>query len=96
MGNPQLLILDEPTTGLDPNQILEIRSLIKSLVTADNGSDRQTRPIVLLSTHIMQEVKAVCDRVIILDKGVIKADMPIGQIDDLETLFRQCTDNNLN
>lgn len=62
--NPDVLILDEPTTGLDPNQIVEIRNLIQSI-----GKDRT----VMLSTHIMQEVEAICDRVIIINKGEIVA-----------------------
>ena len=84
LGDPQLLILDEPTTGLDPNQLVEIRSLIRSL-----GKDRT----VILSTHIMQEVREMCDRVVILDHGEIKADLPIDQIQDLETLFHEKTQN---
>ncbi len=63
--NPQVLILDEPTSGLDPNQLIEIRSLIKEL-----GKTKT----VILSTHIMQEVEAICDRVIIINKGNIVAD----------------------
>ena len=63
--NPKVLILDEPTTGLDPNQLEEIRSLIREI-----GKDRT----VLLSTHIMQEIKAICNRVIIINKGEIVAD----------------------
>lgn len=63
--DPEVLILDEPTTGLDPNQIIEVRNLIKEV-----GKEKS----VLLSTHIMQEVSAICDRVIILDKGKIVAD----------------------
>ena len=63
--NPDVLILDEPTSGLDPNQILEIRNLIKAI-----GKEKT----VLFSTHIMQEVEAVCDRVIILDHGKIITD----------------------
>ncbi|MBK9284333.1 MAG: gliding motility-associated ABC transporter ATP-binding subunit GldA [Sphingobacteriaceae bacterium] len=62
--NPKVLIMDEPTTGLDPNQLDEIRALIKSL-----GKEKT----VMLSTHIMQEVEAVCDRVIIINKGEIVA-----------------------
>lgn len=62
--NPEVLILDEATTGLDPNQIVEIRNLIK-----EAGKEKT----VMLSTHIMQEVEAICDRVIIIDKGVIVA-----------------------
>jgi len=82
LGDPQLLILDEPTTGLDPNQLVEIRSLIRDL-----GKDRT----VILSTHIMQEVREMCNRVVILDHGTIKADQPIDQIQDLEELFRTST-----
>jgi ABC-2 type transport system ATP-binding protein len=63
--NPEVLILDEPTTGLDPNQIEEIRNLIKSL-----GKEKT----VMMSTHIMQEVEAICDRVIIINQGQIVAD----------------------
>lgn len=63
--NPKVLILDEPTTGLDPNQILEIRTLIKNI------SKNKT---VIFSTHIMQEVSALCDRVIVINKGVLVAD----------------------
>lgn len=82
LGDPQLLILDEPTTGLDPNQLVEIRSLIRKM-----GKDRT----VILSTHIMQEVGAMCDRVVILDHGQIKADKPIEEINDLEQLFIDST-----
>ncbi|MBQ4018341.1 MAG: ATP-binding cassette domain-containing protein, partial [Paludibacteraceae bacterium] len=82
LGDPQLLILDEPTTGLDPNQLVEIRALIRDL-----GKERT----VILSTHIMQEVREMCDRVVILDHGVIKTDQPIDKIADLETLFREAT-----
>ena len=63
--DPEVLILDEATSGLDPNQIIEIRNLIR-----DAGREKT----ILLSTHIMQEVEAICDRVIIIDKGVIVAD----------------------
>jgi ABC-2 type transport system ATP-binding protein len=62
--NPSVLILDEATTGLDPNQIVEIRNLIK-----EAGKEKT----VMISTHIMQEVEAICDRVIIIDKGIIVA-----------------------
>jgi ABC-2 type transport system ATP-binding protein len=71
LHNPDVLILDEPTTGLDPNQLVEIRQLIKNV-----GRDKT----VFLSTHIMQEVEAICDRVIIIDKGVIVADKKLNQI----------------
>lgn len=72
--DPEVLILDEPMTGLDPNQLEEIRNLI--LQTGQNKT-------VLLSTHIMQEVEAICDRVIILDQGQIIADKPIDEFRDL-------------
>ncbi len=65
ISNPQVLILDEPTTGLDPNQIIEVRNLIKEI-----GKEKT----VMLSTHIMQEVSAICKRVIIINKGQIAAD----------------------
>ncbi|MDX5585449.1 MAG: gliding motility-associated ABC transporter ATP-binding subunit GldA [Aureibaculum sp.] len=68
LHNPQVLILDEPTTGLDPNQLVEIRGLIKAI-----GKTKT----VLFSTHIMQEVEAVCDRVIIINKGKIVTDKKV-------------------
>lgn len=71
LHNPSILILDEPTTGLDPNQLEEIRQLIKTL-----GKDR----IVLFSSHILQEIEAVCDRVIILHKGEILSDLPLNSL----------------
>lgn len=82
MGKPDLLILDEPTTGLDPNQLVEIRALIHA---------EKQHASVILSTHILQEVKALCDRVIIIDHGQIKADRSVNDTDDLEQLFRKCT-----
>ena len=69
--NPGILILDEPTTGLDPNQILEIRNLILEI-----GKEKT----VLLSTHIMQEVEAICNRVLIINSGVIVADNTVKEI----------------
>ena len=71
MHNPDVLILDEPTTGLDPNQLVEIRNVIKNA-----GKDKT----VFLSTHIMQEVEAICDRVIIIDKGKIVADKQLEKL----------------
>lgn len=71
LHNPEVLILDEPTTGLDPNQLLEIRNLIKEV-----GTDKT----VLFSTHIMQEVEAICDRVIIINKGEIIADKSLKEL----------------
>ena len=83
--DPEVLILDEPTSGLDPNQLVEVRDLIKNA-----GKDKT----VLLSTHIMQEVEAVCDRTIIINNGQVVADdntkhLASGQ--SLETIFRKIT-----
>jgi len=69
--DPQVLILDEPTTGLDPNQIVEIRSLIKRI-----GQDKT----VIFSTHIMQEVAAICDRVVIINRGKLVADSDVASL----------------
>ena len=83
--NPEVLILDEPTTGLDPNQLVEIRALIKKM-----GKEKT----VLISTHIMQEVEAICDRVIILNNGEIVANNFIKEIvkeEKLEDVFRRLT-----
>ena len=95
LGDPQLLILDEPTTGLDPNQLVEIRSLIKNIVKLPSlqGGGGGRLPSIILSTHIMQEVREMCDRVVILDHGEIKADELIGNIADLEQLFHEKTSN---
>ncbi|WP_405295986.1 gliding motility-associated ABC transporter ATP-binding subunit GldA [Algibacter sp. Ld11] len=71
LHDPEVLILDEPTTGLDPNQLVEIRNLIK-----DIGKTKT----VFLSTHIMQEVEAMCDRVIIINKGEIVADKKLHEL----------------
>jgi len=65
MQDPKVLILDEPTSGLDPNQLTEIRELIKNL-----GKEKT----VLLSTHIMQEVQSICDRILIINNGILVAD----------------------
>lgn len=84
LHKPRLLVLDEPTTGLDPNQIIQIRQLIK---------DFGCHSSVLFSTHIMQEAAAVCDRILIMKKGEIVADMPTEgkSAEELETLFRRLT-----
>ena len=71
LHNPDVLILDEPTTGLDPNQLIEIRHLIKNV-----GKEKT----VLLSTHIMQEVEAICDRVIIINKGEVVLDKKLADL----------------
>jgi ABC-2 type transport system ATP-binding protein len=71
LHNPKVLILDEPTSGLDPNQVGEMRDLIREI-----GHDKT----VLLSTHIMQEVEAMCNRVVIINKGKIVADNTIAKL----------------
>lgn len=71
--DPNVLILDEPTTGLDPNQILEIRQLIKGI---------SAQKTVIFSTHIMQEVQALCDRVVIINRGEIVADSPVSLLQE--------------
>ncbi len=73
LHDPQVLILDEPTSGLDPNQLAEIRQLIRKL-----GGEKT----VIFSTHIMQEVQAICDRVIIIDRGKLVADDPIERLQE--------------
>jgi len=89
--DPEVLILDEPTTGLDPNQILEIRELIREL-----GRNKT----VLFSTHILQEVEALCDRIIIISKGQLVADDTLTNIkstrksQSLEEIFKNLTTNN--
>ena len=109
IGDPELLILDEPTTGLDPNQLEDIRTLIRNLgnpsvstgVCADlqpEGRSANYRALarsatVILSTHILQEVKQMCSRVIIIDHGEIKVDKPISEIENLEETFKQATKN---
>jgi ABC-2 type transport system ATP-binding protein len=84
--DPEVLILDEPTSGLDPNQLVEIRNLI--------GEIGRTKT-VMLSTHIMQEVEAVCRRVIIIHKGKIVADDLLDDLrkqgNSLEEVFHQLT-----
>ena len=86
LHEPETLILDEPTSGLDPNQVTGIRQLIQSL-----GRDHT----VLLSTHIMQEAEAMCNRIVIINKGRIVLDEPTGALDlrakSLEVLFRELT-----
>jgi len=86
LHDPSVLILDEPTTGLDPNQILEIRELIRTA-----GKNKT----VLFSTHIMQEVEALCDRVIIINKGKVVNDSSLQELresgNSLEDIFRTLT-----
>jgi len=75
LHDPEVLILDEPTTGLDPNQLLEIRKLIKEI---------GKKKTILLSTHIMKEVEAVCDRVLIINKGRLVADKKLSELREEE------------
>jgi ABC-2 type transport system ATP-binding protein len=86
INDPEILVLDEPTTGLDPNQLKEIRSLIKEI--AKNKT-------IILSTHIMQEVEALCNRVIIIRKGQIVADSTLAELkqknQSLEKTFSELT-----
>lgn len=90
--DPEVLILDEPTSGLDPNQVVEMRNVIKNL-----GKNKT----VLLSTHIMQEVEAMCSRVILLNHGKIIADDTLEGLkqtspnDTLETIFRNLTNSHV-
>ena len=84
--NPEVLILDEPTTGLDPNQLIEIRKLIKNI-----GNNKT----VILSTHILQEVEKICDRIIIINKGNIVEDQKVDDLNknkvNIETHFQKLT-----
>ncbi len=86
LHQPEVLILDEPTSGLDPNQIIEIRNVIK-----EQGKSKT----VLFSSHILQEVQAICDRVIIINKGEIVADDLLNNLQSdgksLENIFRELT-----
>ncbi|WP_291116315.1 gliding motility-associated ABC transporter ATP-binding subunit GldA [Flavobacterium sp. UBA6135] len=88
LHNPEVLILDEPTTGLDPNQLVEIRDLIKNI-----GANKT----VFLSTHIMQEVEAICDRVIIINQGKIVTDKKLDKLitDEQEQLIEVEFDKNI-
>lgn len=84
MGNPKLLILDEPTSGLDPNQIVEIRKLIEQL-SKNRG--------VILSTHILSEAKAVCQRLLIINQGKIVLDAETKMVKNLEKKFVDLTNS---
>lgn len=83
LHDPEILILDEPTTGLDPNQLTEIRHIIREL-----GKHKT----VLLSSHIMQEIQAVCDRVIVLHKGNIVLDKKMSQLQDKQQVIEVAFD----
>lgn len=88
--NPEVLILDEPTSGLDPNQLVEIRKLIQEI-----GKEKT----IMFSTHIMQEVEAICDRVIIINHGKIVADSPADKISGNEKIVQHILvefNNNVN
>ena len=101
IGDPELLILDEPTTGLDPNQLEDIRALIRNLANPISNSDAIAPDMpnngrsVILSTHILQEVKQMCTRVIIINHGEIKVNKPISEIEDLEQTFREATTSDI-
>jgi len=90
--SPQVLVLDEPTVGLDPIQIREIRDLIAELAAPEHGAERQT---VLLSTHILAEVEAICQRVILIDRGRKAIDQPLAELtaggERLEAVFARVT-----
>jgi len=91
MGNPEILVLDEPTSGLDPNQIAETREIIKKIVKEKT---------IVLSTHILSEAEATCDRVVIIDEGKIVADDTIDNLrkslheKSFENIFRKLTRGN--
>jgi ABC-2 type transport system ATP-binding protein len=82
LHDPKILILDEPTSGLDPNQRDEIRDLIKSL---------QKNRIILFSSHLLSEVEAICDRVLLIHQGKLVSDSPMKEIKDLEKFFKEKT-----
>jgi ABC-2 type transport system ATP-binding protein len=80
LGRPGAYVLDEPTQGLDPKQVVDARRLIRSLATDEGAA-------VLLSTHLLAEVAAMCDRVVVIVRGRVVADEPTGAVDDLEARF---------
>ena len=86
LHDPDVLVLDEPTAGLDPNQIHEVRELIRSFAG---------HKTIILSTHILQEVHAMCDRVVLINQGKIAADSTVDELEtrygDLESAFRELT-----
>jgi len=82
IGDPEILVLDEPTSGLDPNQIIEIRDLIKKLAK---------KKMVLLSTHILPEAKAICEKLVIIARGKIVLDVETKKVKNLEKKFVELT-----
>ena len=78
LHEPKILILDEPTTGLDPKQLIHFRDLIKKI---------SKNKIIIFSTHIINEVSKVCNRIVILKKGVVKKDISINETDNIEKIF---------
>jgi ABC-2 type transport system ATP-binding protein len=90
--DPPILILDEPTVGLDPTQIREIRTLMADLAAPREGSERRT---IILSTHILNEVEAICQRVILINRGRVALDQPIEELtsggQSLEDVFARVT-----
>ncbi len=101
LGHPQFIILDEPTVGLDPNQILEIRKLIREIAISGDDVPEEERPIVLLSSHIMQEVSAVCDEILIIAHGrLIVMDTPENliaryHVNDVYEIEARCSEERL-
>lgn len=101
LGHPQFIILDEPTVGLDPKQILEIRKLIREIAISGADVPKEERPIVLLSSHIMQEVSAVCDEILIIVHGrLIVMDTPENliaryHVKDVYEIEARCTEERL-
>jgi len=84
LGNPGFLILDEPTSGLDPKQIIDFRNLIK---------DQSKNRAVIISTHILSEAKAICDRIMIINRGKIVLDNSTSSIKNLEQKFLKLTND---
>lgn len=95
--DPSVLILDEPTVGLDPIQIREIRALISNLAAPEQGEARHT---VILSTHILNEVEAICERIILIDRGQKVLDQPLSELiaggQNLEEVFARATSRDRN
>jgi ABC-2 type transport system ATP-binding protein len=91
MGDPEILVLDEPTVGLDPNQIVDTRDIIKRI-----GKEKT----IIFSTHILSEAEATCDRIVVINRGKLAADYPIEEVrqltqnDSFENLFRKITRGN--
>ena len=85
LHEPKILILDEPTTGLDPKQLIHFRDLIKKI---------SKNKIIIFSTHIINEVSKVCNRIVILKKGFVKKDISINETDNIEKIFESTIEAN--